>query len=213
MYQTRTIKFKNKIEDAGYLNLLNEVVKKTGGYVSGGCFKDMFYYKTPRDLDIYFRTKYDLEHAIKVFEDEEYTKAYENENCVAFAFPYTKDENSITQVFILEFVKSKIGNPEDVMDTFDFSINRISYDGTEFLSYFDSYNHLIKKQIKIINYNNPIGNLQRVIKYSGYGFKIGNNELVKLLYEIAKQSWPHILNLPAFFNSQLKKGYRYDDIG
>lgn len=210
MYQIRTIDFKNKIEDAGYLDLLNEVIKKTGGYVSGGCFKDMFYCKTPRDLDVYFRTKNDLEYAIKVFENEEYIKAYENENCVAFTFPYTKNKNSKTQVFILEFVKSKIGDPEDVMDTFDFSISRISYDGTKFLAYFDSYNHLIKKQIRIINYSNPIGNLQRVIKYSSYGFKIGNDELVKLLYKIAKQSWPHILNLPAFFNSQLKKGYNYD---
>ena len=101
---------------------LKKYIKDIDGFISGGCFKNVFKHQKIRDIDIFFRNQDDFDKAVK-FYSSNYKKMFENDNCIAFS-----DHKNGMQI---ELVRSIFGTPEEITDNFDFTIVKASLVKTE----------------------------------------------------------------------------------
>lgn len=153
------------------------------GYIAGGAFKQILLGEKERDLDIFFRSKEDMEEAVDYYVKSDYSLVYENDNCISFL-----DEANDVRI---ELVRTFFGTPEEVISSFDFTIAQFafatSYNGLgdlEFRIYHheDFFEHLLLKRLVIgQNLPHPINTFERVLKYEGYGFNLCPTSKFRLL--------------------------------
>lgn len=197
--------------------ILSEV---SNGMVAGGCFKDIMHNKTVKDFDIFFLSKGDYLQTLNLFKSK-YKKAYSSENCEAFYIPcdFSGNINLCKQYILVELINKRFGTPENIIKEFDLRLNKIvnyrvdTPDGykIEFL-YDDNFEKDIRdKKLFYKKSSNPIGTLQRVLKYHGYGYTIGKIPLIKLISDVAKQYIFNIfrMNMQKFIWDKLSGGYKY----
>lgn len=173
------------------VNKLNIYMIGHNGFVAGGCFKNLFNGEKVKDIDMFFRSKEDYLNALDVFsKDEEYRKYYDNKKVQAFVNKHTG--------VVVELIKYKFGEPEEVIKDFDFTITKVAYinnyktedemedligeldtddDIEDFLheSYFlihnDFFEHLHTKRLVVDDKMVlPINSYERLFRYGKYGF-------------------------------------------
>lgn len=171
------------------------------GFIAGGCFKDIFQKRAPKDLDIFFESREDFEAARTYFDgDSDYKRVYNTKRVTA----YKNTKTGIT----LELNKFLFGKPEDVVTYFDFTIVKyVLYSETvpadpfedetpfeetatkEYRVFYDDkfFEHLFLKRLVIDDRcPHPLSTFERVIKYSKYGFSPCRETKAKLARAIAK---------------------------
>jgi hypothetical protein len=154
------------------------------GYIGGGCFKDIFMDKNFRDVDIFFRTVEDYNEALDFYKNNtDYTFVYENNNAICYKNNKTRKK--------IELVKSKFAEPEEMLDSFDFTIVKFvyykEYDGDEivwkYMYHPTFFEDLINKKL-VINEDTtsfPLNTFERTYKYRKYGFGMCRETKQKLI--------------------------------
>lgn len=170
------------------------------GFVAGGCFKNLFNNESPKDVDVFYRSKEDLDRAIaKIAGDtEKYKVVYKNNNVDCYKHLKTGIN--------VELNKRNWGKPKDVISKFDFSITKFALyfhtvkkesdsvatedellgedDASEMRVIYDSdfFKHLHLKRLVIDdNLLFPINTFERSYRYKGYGYSLCRESKIKLV--------------------------------
>lgn len=186
-----------------------------GGFIAGGCFKNIFKNEPVKDIDIFFINKESFENAVKVYLTK-YKKLYENENCIAF-----KDNNGLQ----IELVRSIFGKPIDVVSQFDFTIvkafleQKYSFSSTlhntapniftvqiderleyNFTCHNQFFEHLSLNKL-VIDDGMPksVATFNRALKYTKYGYGLCRESKVKLINAIISNGNPNDINGELYF--------------
>jgi len=197
---------------------LKKYIKDIDGFISGGCFKNVFKHQKIRDIDIFFRNQDDFDKAVK-FYSSNYKKMFENDNCIAFS-----DHKNGMQI---ELVRSIFGTPEEITDNFDFTIVKASLVKTEvnklleesitqadnllgdepevefnyeFIYHDKFFEHLLCNKL-VIDDKMPksVATFNRVLKYTGYGFGLCRESKIKLVEAIKAEGNSNDINGELYF--------------
>jgi hypothetical protein len=188
-----------------HLKGLRKYIKNTKGFIAGGCFKDIFSGKKLRDVDIFFPTEEDYNKALEIYTKKCKGKKgglreiYSNDNCTG----YRDSKRGIN----IELIKSIFGNPEDVINQFDFTVVQAAYfnpEGEEpiqFIYHPQFFEHLTLKRL-VVNSDNivkPVSTLNRAFKYAGYGFGLCRESKVTLTKAVIERGVVDDINGDLYF--------------
>lgn len=173
------IKFEGLDRHEKQLSIIVEILKYTGGYVAGGCFKNLFNKERPRDIDVYFETEAEFNSADTFLANNTSFKSlYKNDNVTAYIFEYKGVK------YAVELVKKFFLKPNELLDKFDFSICKFAvyskkvddeFFGTQtiYCEMYDKdfFEHLfLKKLVVDDSLPLPYSTFTRMIKYIRYGY-------------------------------------------
>jgi hypothetical protein len=178
------------IENFYILRQFDKFMIGHNGFIAGGCFKNVFNREKVKDVDVFFKTKNDLNKAIGYFDsmtsgyelddkrEEEYLFCYETENVKAYRHKATE--------IIIELCKKVFGEPKEIIENFDFTITKFAYykeeiiddevlgiSHIEYKALCDDkfFEHLHLKRLvtddKILF---PMSTFERTIRYVKYGY-------------------------------------------
>jgi hypothetical protein len=162
---------------------LDPYISKHKGFISGGCFKDIFSNKKFRDIDIFFETKEDFNETLDFYrKNKDYLFVYENNNAVCFSNKFTKKK--------IELVRSRFCGVEEMLRSFDFTIVKFAYykevnsHNTEWKCMYhpNFFEDLTNKKLVIDEtILSPIKTFERTYKYTKYGFDMCRETKKKLI--------------------------------
>lgn len=159
---------KTSTDNLEKLSHLNIFLEGHNGYIAGGCFKDIFNNKKPKDIDIFFNNCDDFENAEDYFDkSKEYKYVYSSDN--AYCYKHLK-----TGIYV-DIICKIYGKPEDVIEQFDFSITKYAYykEKEKYVSVFNDFyfKHL---ENKVLCFNGeipyPVHTLKRLVRYIQRGY-------------------------------------------
>lgn len=203
---------KQERENFQVLNWLDEFMIGHGGFICGGCFKNIFNNEKVKDLDIFFRRSSDWDDAIQYFdsmtagytEDAEYKFLYENDNVKA----YVHKETGVR----IELCNKIFGTAEQIISQFDFTITKFAYykaeiedetgaevdelghtTGThiEYRVVYDDkfFEHLhMKRLVTDDKIPYPMSTFERMLRYAKYGYFPCKETKMKIIQALRKLS-------------------------
>ncbi len=189
-------------------------------FIAGGALTSIFTGTQINDIDIYFRSRDSLDRVMQVFcniKDKELTvkrpvvgdnqfKVDDNiqpvtitKKSVVFSQGngyWNPTKGSYTPQASLQFISFQyFDTPEDIFNTFDFSINMCAYDcASGELTLHDNFlKHLARRSL-VVNTNTayPLISLLRCDKYKERGYNISTKEQMGLMFAVANMkidSW------------------------
>lgn len=171
----------NQISKVRFLDLY---MTGHGGFIAGGCFKNIFNSEKVKDIDIFFESELEFNNADNHFQNnEDYVFSYENKNTKAY-------KNKKTNIRI-ELVRNTYGTPNEILCKFDFSITKFAYckrssvdDGIEYYCYFhtDYFEHLqLKKLVLESDILFPVSTFERSYRYTRYGYGLCKESKINLI--------------------------------
>lgn len=173
----------NSFKNEGIKNIIKN------SYVAGGAIRDLYRNKLPNDYDIYFRTEEDSINFTKLINEyynhEEISKKYPilvnvQETSITISVNY--DElNKATVQFILN--KNYTGEPDEVIDRFDFTINMNFYEfynGNLYCNYEDLNNRYLN-----FNYGSK-PNISRLLRFLNEGYVISPIDMYNYIQHVIK---------------------------
>ena len=179
------------------LQFLNQYLKSYDCCIAGGCFKNIFTGDKIKDIDIFFKDERAWADVVsQIRSDEAYKFYYENDKVISF-------KNTKTNIAI-ELIKIKYGEPEQLINDFDWTITKFSYfkvkvedeftDEMTLQSWHDEYKCLFHKDFfehlmlhRLVADNNilfPINSFERALRYKGYGYSMCRETKEKLIVAI-----------------------------
>ena len=197
------------IDNYWYVRNLDKFLRGHNGFICGGCFKNIFNKEPVKDIDVFFKNETDWLDACRFFdaqchnfedifeefvdddlvEPDTYYFKYENDKVKA----YTHIKSGIT----VELCRATFGNPENVLNQFDFTITKFAYykelvkdDEGEHWEYKiicvdDFFEHLFTKRLVIDDQILfPASTFERALRYTKYGYGMCRESKVKLLTAI-----------------------------
>jgi hypothetical protein len=171
------IQFKNAITFFKDL-ILSELKEKmnVSAIVAGGAVRDYFRSSSKsRDIDLFFRSEKDFLTARDFFV---------NTCKCRISF---QNENSIKVVYgsmYIDLIGKMFMEPEDLIKEFDFTISMFAVDENNVYHGQTSFIDLAKQQLMINALPYPESSMRRLLRYYDKGFRICNEELLKLLIAI-----------------------------
>ena len=151
-------------ENYPMLKFLNTYTKSIGedGFIAGGCFRSIFDKGQPKDIDIFFKNHAGWAAAVNAFESNEWKRIYENESATGF---YKKG------FFRIDLVRSIFGNPEEILQLFDFTVAKFAMDKEKVYFAATYWRDLhLKRLVCDFNIPKPIGTFDRAQRYAKYGY-------------------------------------------
>lgn len=178
------------------LFFLDQFLQGHKGFIAGGCFKNIIRSEKTKDIDVFFESKIDFEEARRYFLDlcksdsDGWKLSYENKKVWAVY--------SVKNKIRIELIRSVFGNPEKIINDFDFTVTKFAYykncenlDEEDYLAQFevlfheDYFEHLQMKRLVLDNnIPFPISTFNRSYRYKGYGFSLCKESKIKLLKAI-----------------------------
>jgi hypothetical protein len=141
-------------------------------YVAGGAIVSLVLGEEPRDIDVWFRKESDFNIVDQAVGDHGKRTPY-----------------STTIIFggiTFQLVKSRIGEPADVVNTFDFEHTKAFWiPGHPELTYFDE--PLILSKRLLFNAGNlchPVNSFKRIGKFISRGYTVPDKEVENMLVEV-----------------------------
>lgn len=182
------------IDNLWKVALLDEYMIGHKGFIAGGCFKNIFNGEKIKDVDVFFQNNIDYENAVSYYdESDDYSFYYESKKVKAYKCKRT----NVT----VELVNSVHGTPQQIIDSFDFTIVKIAYfkqvsqvengldseETTEYriIHHKDIFEHLFFKRLVIDStLKFPNSTFERSLKYKGYGYGLCKESKLKLIEAI-----------------------------
>lgn len=130
------------------------------GFLAGGCFKDLLIGRKPKDYDVFFRTYEDFVEAVAQCKAD-CNLLYETPRSVAY-------ENGST---VIELVCYDFGEPEKILEDFDFTVCQMAYDRGELICSERFFEDLAARRLVIVSVPSPTRTFSRMVRYCGYGFQ------------------------------------------
>lgn len=141
-------------------------------YIAGGAIVSLVLGEEPRDIDVWFRRESDFNTV----------DAAVGEMGKRTPYSTTVIINGIT----FQLVKSRIGEPADVVNTFDFEHTKTFWiPGHPELTYFDE--PLIMSKRLLFNAGNlchPVNSFKRIGKFISRGYVVPDQEVEEMLVEV-----------------------------
>jgi len=175
------------------LNWLDLYLIGHKGFICGGCFKHIFAKEKIKDLDIFFRNETDWSDAVQYFDERTVGYGFDGEaltpETAEYYFFYENDKvkayKNIKTGIVIELCRAIFGEPEEIINSFDFTITKFAYykeevpdeDGngvhleTRILCNENFFEHLYLKRLVIddrIDY--PMSTFERTYRYARYGY-------------------------------------------
>lgn len=151
-------------------------LKDCNAIIAGGSIASIFSEQKIKDYDVYFRNKEDFQKMFNILSNKKDIRLVYTTDC-AETF---KSENIIVQLIKIEKL---MGEPEDIINKFDYSVCMGAYD-FKFDSFTLNKNFLkdlaARRLIFNINSNYPLASLYRMKKYINKGYNISGGEIIKL---------------------------------
>jgi len=158
------------------LSFLGAYLNGINGFIAGGCFRSIFDGSTPRDIDIFFRSKAEFYHARDIYAGNGWETIYENGNATGFRRKGMLD---------VDLVSSVCGTPEEILPSFDFTVTKFAMDDQEVLFAKTYWRDL---HLKVLSCDDkipsPIGTFERALKYAKYGYFMGRRTKIALIEAI-----------------------------
>lgn len=207
---------KREIENFYNLKWLDNFLIGHNGIIAGGCFKNIFNKEPVKDIDVFFRNREDFIKAKMYFQNDtnsagenNYYLYYENDKVIAF-----KQKNKFSNKEItIELVNTIFGEPEEILNAFDFTITKFAYYNerkieivdeninnpfvdeeklieskiiTPYILHHDSFfEHLhIKRLVIDDRLPFPVSSFERMLRYIKYGYMPCKETKIRLLTEI-----------------------------
>lgn len=134
-----------------------------GGYIAGGCFKDWLAGKRPKGVDVFFRSAEDFDRALLDMSMER-KMVYQGERAVAFEPARYGDPH-------IELIRYGFGEPQEVLETFDFTVCQMSWEDGEVFCSPTFFEDLTARRLHVDAMPAPVGTYLRMLRYCGYGFR------------------------------------------
>lgn len=198
---------KREIQEFYNIMWLSKYLSGHKGFIAGGCFKDLFSDKKLKDIDMFFESEIEFTKAKMHFDglcegkNAEYRFYYENDNVIAY--------KEISSDIAIELIRKTYGKPEEVIGNFDFTITKFAMyaelvedkdedaliiDGEKtehveirIVHHEKFFEHLhMKRTVVDDKLPFPVSTLERIIKYTKYGFYPCRETKVKIVDTINK---------------------------
>jgi len=136
------------------------------GYIAGGCFKDLFLGKEPKDIDIWFPSDYSFLSACNIYAEHGYKIILETPNAIAYNVNGTR----------VELIRACFGSLENILAGFTFTVTMFGYDGARCVYSPDFFKHLMFKRLYLGGQpdlclsSTPATVMRYMLRYYGYGF-------------------------------------------
>lgn len=170
------------------------ILKKYNAILAGGAITSLFTGRRINDFDMYFRTKEDAENAIHDINKLPSKRAFFTDNATSFSFV---DYHRTLKIQCINN-KKFLGEPVDIIENFDLSINKAAYDlvSEELILTDEFIKDNTKRVLSINKYSDfPIITLHRAIKYIDRGYKLPAYEQIKLALMINKLKMESFMDL------------------
>lgn len=176
------------IENFWSLTFLEKYMTLTGGFIAGGCFKNLLSNQTIKDIDVYFETESQFNQAVHKCDEKvnsgELRISYENERVKAYV--------DIRTDIRIELIRTLFGSPKEIISKFDFTITKFTLFKENYelkiIHHNDFFEHLNMKRLVIDDLLLfPISTFERTYKYRDYGYKLCKESKVKLVKAINDQ--------------------------
>jgi len=164
-----------------FLRILN----KTGGVIAGGFVRYLVHgFNFPDDIDIWSFDEYQFNdiHNELVSSGMELINSNDRTNVYKFGWKYSKSHGSLPCLVQLIRPVDGVRAAEELMDTFDLTICKafLTAEGDVFVHPLMEEHHreykLVVEQCRM-----PLSTIKRIIKYSGKGWNVSTDELVKVM--------------------------------
>lgn len=193
------------------LNWLDKYLIGHKGFVCGGCFKNIFSKAKIKDLDIFFRSEEDWRRAVAYFDERTVGYGFDGEQVTEEEAEYRyKYENSKVKAYTeiktglsIELCRSIFGTPEEIINSFDFTITKFAYYKEEVIddngedTHIETrvmcnekfFEHLFLKRLVIDDkIPFPMSTLDRTYRYAKYGYMPCKETKLKLAMAINELS-------------------------
>lgn len=134
-------------------------------FIAGGCFTQLFTNGRINDVDVFFKSKDDLDRVLPMIDNcDEFSSMRSNE-----AVKNLKYRNLKVQLILKYFFESE----EQIFNEFDFTIVKACYDGDR-LKYHERFFIDLAKKRLVPNENlvKPLSTFKRMVKYISRGYSI-----------------------------------------
>jgi len=165
------------------------------GFIAGGCFKDIFLGKEPRDIDIWFPSASSFNDACTLYHKSGYRVAPGFRNVAAWDVAGTR----------VELIKSCFGSMQNLIAGFTFTVTMFGYDGSQCVYHPDFFKHLMFKQLRLGGQpdlcptSTPVSVMNHLLRYYSYGFKANSETKNNLFTSLSGMSVEQITNsLPSY---------------
>lgn len=171
-----------KVEDLEELKfidsfLLKELFHDLDFIIAGGCFTQLFLGNKPNDIDVFFKNENQMNIAVSRIKNNSNFKITFENDYVLNSFKNNQKIQLIKKYFF--------ENPEDILQSFDFTIVKFAYNGEEIFYHDRFFKDLAKKRLVIDkNLMKPLGTLKRSYKYTKRGFTLCPKAMARLAKNI-----------------------------
>lgn len=171
MRKDNAVKFLERftdIESIELLDVLEELpdLSKEGPWLAGGALRrTLIGMELESDFDFFFRDAKQLAKFKKDLKELGANLTSENDHAETFMLKVC-GKDRVIQLIKMDFYES----PEEVIDSFDFTITQLAYDGTDI--YFGPYTlwDLPRKRLALHKLTYGVATMRRLIKYTDQGF-------------------------------------------
>lgn len=147
------------------------------------------------DWDMFFDSQETLDSFVEQCQSYSVENLKENDHNISFTItlPIKKDDSEEPVKFDIQAIKvSYYIDPEDVIDTFDYTICQFITDGEGLWTGESSLFDLSRKKLVVNRITFPVASLRRLLKYTNQGFYACSGCLQSLLKAVADD--PDLLN-------------------
>ena len=165
------------------LRYLDRFMENHSGYIAGGCFKNLFLGEPIKDIDVFFHTDDDFKSAVEYFDDsDEFEPMWrrEDESLVTYKCSVTGN--------LIQLIGTFVGNPAEVVTSFDFTITKAFYCKDEETGEYQFYHHdrffehlMNKKLVVDDKIKFPVSTFNRSFRYTRYGYGLCGESKSKLI--------------------------------
>lgn len=144
-------------------------------WIAGGVLRDYFA-KDPMvtDCDMFFPNEEEFIKARKFLKDNGGLTTWESENGMKVNY---KDST-------FDLVKFYANSPEETIDKFDFTVSQIAIDGDHIYYGDTTFDDLKEKKLELRYITNPLSTLKRVLSHYAKGYKMLEDEILKLYTDV-----------------------------
>lgn len=163
-------------------------------FLAGGCLRDLAQGEEPKDYDLFFFSKEDTDKV------NAYFTSIENNN--SFPAPVSSvTKSSLSnwnvdfsfkgKVYRFQFITLVHGQPEDLVKTFDFTVNSNYYNiaAEETVLHPDAWSKVLKPCEKILR---PLNAIIRTTRFIPRGYTIGTKDMVSLVEQATGKKFTEV---------------------
>lgn len=165
------------------------LLKKHGAMLAGGAINSLFSGRAVSDLDLYLKDVTTFEALQKDLEQHGYKTVFTTDNAV------TMTRKGKKRTYEIQIITRFSGTPQDILDTFDFTIVQGLYDFTTSKFHFapNFLKHIAQRKLVYSGKSKyPICALYRTKKYGERGYRLPGTTIVQISLAI------HALEIKTF---------------